>query len=148
MRASGASGSKAVWIEQRYLKGKRIQHGEPALLVALEAAAEQLGHVGGDFTLQQIVVAELAQDLDGLVLRWGILPELVQQRVPDFIGGTHAIHASDEVECVLVDPMMLSGAGVLEQVPGLIAIDVAGYAYMAAQPRVDTRYTVPTRTKQ
>ena len=139
---------KAVWIEQRHFEGQRIEHGEPALLVACEAAAEQLRHIGGDLALEQIVIAELAQDLDGVVLRRGIFAELVKKRVPDFVGGAHSIHAPDEVERVLVDPVVLSRARVLKQIPGLAAIDMTGHTHMAAQPRMYSRDTVPAGTEK
>ena len=132
-----------VGIEQRHAERQRVEHGDAALAVLLEAPPEQLGDVGRDLTLQQVVVAQLAEDLDGLVLGRRVLAELVEQRVPDLVGRALAVHPADEVEGVLVHPVVAAGAGVLQQVPDLAAIDVARHAHVAAQPRVNAGDAVP-----
>ena len=59
-----------------------------------------------------------------------------------------SVHAPDEVERGLVDAVMATGAGVLQEVPDLASVDVARHAHVGAQARVQAGNAIPAGAEQ
>ena len=139
---------QSVGIEQRDAEGQRVQHRHAPFLAARQTASKEFCDVRRDLALKQAAIAELAQNLDGFVLRGRAFSERVQQRVPNLVDRSLPIHPSDEVEGALVDAVMTTRASVLKEVPNLAAIDVARYTHVPTQPRMQARDAIPAGAEE
>ncbi len=135
------------WIEQRHTKGQRIEGAAAAFARTLVAPREHMGGVRRGFRLQQVVLVEAMEHANDFILGRGVLAECADHRIPHLLHAARAVEPADEGVGRGVDPVVTTGASILENEPGLAAIDAPLHAHMAAQPRVQPGDAVPGRTE-